>query len=186
MKLTLFNILFEKKIDVPTKSSFFYGEKYTEDPTKKQIDKDNYYKPKLDWNGLDLALENPKGTYRKGVDKDGNEWKNRIYYDYGEIHGYVGKDKDYLDFFMGPKPDSDFVFIIDQMKIDSDKFDEHKIMLGFKTKQEAIDAYLKNYDKDWKKRQGGKIQGVATDVEGLKDWLENRTKQKPANETINV
>lgn len=182
--LKLYDILFEKKVDVETKSSFFYGEKYTKDPTEKQIEKDNYYKPKLDWNGLYLSLENPKGSYRRGVSDAGEEWKSKMYHDYGEIHGYKGKDKDYIDFFMGSKPKSDFVFIVDQMKVDNDKFDEHKVMLGFSNKTEAIEAYLKNYDKDWKKKQGGKINGISTDVEGLKDWLENKTKQKPSKDTI--
>ena len=47
--------------------------------------------------GLDISIENKKGSYRSGVDKDGHKWKTYMNYDYGYIRGTVGVDKDHLD-----------------------------------------------------------------------------------------
>jgi hypothetical protein len=47
--------------------------------------------------GMDISIENKKGSVRNGIDKDGHEWNTRMNYDYGYIRGTVGKDKDHLD-----------------------------------------------------------------------------------------
>ena len=47
--------------------------------------------------GLDISIENKKGSYRSGIDKDGHKWKVKMYNDYGYIRGTVGVDKDHLD-----------------------------------------------------------------------------------------
>jgi hypothetical protein len=48
-------------------------------------------------HGMDISIENKKGSTRSGTDKDGHEWHTRMNYDYGYIRGTVGKDKDHLD-----------------------------------------------------------------------------------------
>ena len=47
--------------------------------------------------GMDISIENKKGSYRSGVDKDGHKWRTYMNYDYGYIRGTVGVDKDHLD-----------------------------------------------------------------------------------------
>lgn len=47
--------------------------------------------------GMDISIENKKGSYRSGVDSDGHKWKTFMNYDYGYIRGTVGVDKDHLD-----------------------------------------------------------------------------------------
>lgn len=47
--------------------------------------------------GMDISIENKKGSYRSGVDSDGHKWKTLMHYDYGYIRGTVGVDKDHLD-----------------------------------------------------------------------------------------
>jgi hypothetical protein len=47
--------------------------------------------------GMDISIENKKGSTRSGVDKDGHEWSVDMNYDYGYIRGTVGVDKDHLD-----------------------------------------------------------------------------------------
>lgn len=47
--------------------------------------------------GMDISIENKKGSYRSGVDSDGHKWRTYMNYDYGYIRGTVGVDKDHLD-----------------------------------------------------------------------------------------
>jgi hypothetical protein len=160
------------------------GKKYEKNPSDDQIENDSYRKPRKQWNGLSLALENPKGSYRSGKDSDGTVWKNKMYADYGEIVRTIGNDEDAIDFFMGDNPKSKFVYIIDQKKIDKNSFDEHKVVLGTENENEAKSLYLKNYDKDWLKKQGGQIDGIGMTVDAFKEWLEKHPKMKPAHKVM--
>jgi len=47
--------------------------------------------------GMDISIENKKGSTRSGTDKDGHEWKCFMHNSYGYIRGTVGVDKDHLD-----------------------------------------------------------------------------------------
>lgn len=104
--------------------------------------------------GLDISIENAKGSIRKWYDPHGKEkGRTSMKADYGYIRGTEGTDGDHVDVYVGPKRDSDAVFIIDQMKkpaIDIDgpweKFDEQKVMLGFEDAASAKALYMKQYD----------------------------------------
>jgi hypothetical protein len=99
-------------------------------------------------HGMDISIENKKGSTRSGTDKDGHEWHTHMNYDYGYIRGTVGKDKDHVDCYIGPNPESEKVFVIHQ--VDPYKggvFDEDKVMLGWEDAAEAKNAYLSQYDR---------------------------------------
>jgi hypothetical protein len=97
--------------------------------------------------GMDISIENKKGSTRSGADKDGHEWHTEMRYDYGYIRGTVGVDKDHLDAYIGPNPESEIVYIVNQNDPVTGKFDEQKVMLGFNSEGEAKAAYLKQYDR---------------------------------------
>lgn len=97
--------------------------------------------------GLDISIENRKGSIRRGVDKDGHEWKTKMHADYGYCRGTVGKDKDHLDCYIGPNQDSRRVFIVHQNDPTTGRYDEDKCLLGFNTPEEAKALYLKQYDR---------------------------------------
>lgn len=137
------------------------------EPTQKQKESGIYKKGHIHFKGLDIAIENPEGSIRSGIDRDGNEWKNKLRCHYGYIRGTVGKDKDHLDIFIGPNRESDKVFIVNQKEPDTGKFDEHKILIGFNNFSQAAKGYLDNYQKDW----DGIISIVGTDLKGLKTWI---------------
>lgn len=101
-----------------------------------------------DFRGLDIAIENKKGSERKWYDPYGKEkGSTHMHYDYGYIRLTEGTDGDHVDVYIGPDEDAENVFIVDQMKKpDFKTFDEQKCMLGFKTEAEAKAAYLKQYD----------------------------------------
>ena len=122
------------------------------EPTEAQKKSGNYKKGHVKFGGYDYTIENPKGSYRSGVDENGKEWKQKMNDTYGYIRGKFGKDGDHLDMFINDKADLDNwngdVFVVDQVNSDG-KFDEHKVMYGYDSLEEAKKAYLSNYEKGW-------------------------------------
>ena len=145
-------------------------------PTEKQIESGNYAKGKFNWNGLRIAIENPKGSTRSGTDSKGKKWSIEMKHEYGYILGTVGADKDHLDVFIGTDPDSELVYIVNQVDPDSGKFDEVKIMLGFVNQSSAEDGYLSNYEPNW--RGLGSIKPMT--LPSFKRWLDGDTTKKAA------
>ena len=141
-------------------------------PSQKQIEAGNYSKGHITIMGLDITIENPKGSYRKGVDKNGNEWKTLMNNDYGYFRRTLGKDGDAIDVFIGPNLSSEKIFPIDQYL--GGNFDETKVMLGFNTAAEAKKAYLSNYEKGWK----GFKYVSEVNLEDFKKWLYDGYRQR--------
>lgn len=146
------------------------------EPTQAQIEAGNYKKGHVSLHGFDISIENPKGSTRKGVDENGKPWETKLAHHYGYIKGTVGKDKDHVDVFIGPKTDSERVFVVDQVDPRTGKLDEHKVLMGFPNPLSARLGYLANYDKSGKDRIGAITE---TTPEGLKEWLKNGDQKKP-------
>lgn len=142
-------------------------------PTDAQKEAGNYKKGKVRIQGLEIAIENPKGSTRSGTDANGNQWESTMAHHYGDIKGTTAADGDNLDVFIGPDPDIDQVFVIDQMNADG-SFDEHKILLGFRNEKAAREGYLANYEKGWKV---GPITRMSTDE--FKAWMREGDTTKP-------
>jgi hypothetical protein len=129
-------------------------------------------------HGLDIAIENPRGSERRGTDPDGNEWSHNMSDHYGYIKRTTGADQEHIDTYVGKNPESENVFIVDQIDQGSGGFDEHKVMLGFDSQEEAITAYKSNFDKGWKV---GPVTQMSKDQ--FKDWLKI---QIPLNQWLKV
>lgn len=97
--------------------------------------------------GMNISIENKKGSYRSGVDSDGHEWKCFMNYDYGYIRETVGTDGDHVDCYIGPAKDSNKVYVIHQNNPVTHKYDEDKCMLCFESADAAKKAYMKQYDR---------------------------------------
>lgn len=150
------------------------------EPTEEQKKAGNYRKGHLRLDGLDITIEQPRGSVRSGVDDDGNAWSTTMQHTYGYIRGTKGKDGDHIDLFLSDNLEgwSGDVYIVDQ--VDSHgSFDEHKVMYGFNSLEEAKSAYLSNYSDDW---QGlGNITAVSRDE--FKKWIKSsKRKIKPFSE----
>jgi hypothetical protein len=119
------------------------------DTSDKVVSKETVFLPKQEMQvqGMDICIENEKGSIRCGTDKDGHQWKCPMNFPYGFIKGAVGCDKEELDAYVGPNPESEKVFIVNQNDPVTGKFDEQKCMIGFNTATEAKEAYLKQYDR---------------------------------------
>ncbi|MEG6544781.1 PLxRFG domain-containing protein [Acinetobacter bereziniae] len=147
----------------------------TPEPTQAQIEAGNYKKGHIKVHGLDISIENPKGSERRGTDPNGKEWAHTMSDHYGYIKRTKGADNEHIDTYIGNNPDSNQVFIVDQIDQESGNFDEHKVMLGFDSQEEATTAYKSNFDKGWKV---GQIRSMT--MEQFKDWLKNGDSTKPA------
>lgn len=147
-------------------------------PSEAQKEAGNYKKGHIKINGFDVTIEQPAGSVRYGKDASGKKWSQVMNNTYGYIRGTEGVDGDHIDVFLGPDMNSDMVYVVDQVNTDG-SFDEHKVMMGFSSLEDARSAYLSNYEDGW---QGlGNITGVALD--GFKKWIDSSTrKTKPFSE----
>lgn len=114
-------------------------------PTDAQKYAGNYKMGHISWNGLDISIETAKGAMRSGKDATGKEWSVKLPAHYGYIKRTEGADGDHLDVYMGDKPESNNVFVIDQVDAKTGQFDEHKIMLGFLDANAALAAYVAGF-----------------------------------------
>lgn len=152
------------------------------DLTPEQKESGDYKKGHVTIQGFDIAIENPKGSVRSGVDADGNEWSQEMHNTYGYFEGTKSKDKDDVDVFIGPNPLSESVFIVDQLN-SAGEFDEHKVMFGFDSSEEARAAYLSNYEDGWTGL--GDITKVS--VDDFRKWVTNsEVRNKPFTEYLKV
>jgi hypothetical protein len=153
------------------------------EPTPAQKEAGNYKVGRITLGGLDISIENPAGSERKGTDKDGKAWSVEMRSHYGYIRRTRGSDGDHVDVFVKPGTDTleanSPVFIVDQESSDGE-FDEHKVMLGFQTQDEAEKAYLANYTKGW---ELGPV--TATRLDNFKDWLNRGWTDEPASNPFN-
>lgn len=61
------------------------------DPTQAQIEAGNYKKGHVNLHGLDISIENPAGSTRRGVDENGRGWETKLSHHYGYIKGVSRK-----------------------------------------------------------------------------------------------
>ena len=151
------------------------------EPTPAQAEAGNYKKGHVTIGEFDLTIENPAGSTRKGVDADGKEWSTTMANTYGYIKGTEGVDGDHIDVFLHSDMDQwngRKAFVVDQTNTDG-SFDEHKVMLGFNDKNEAMSAYLANYDATWAQTHPG-LRISETNIEDFSKWVQSsHRKTKP-------
>lgn len=147
------------------------------EPTQGQKEAGNYKVGRINLHGLNISIENPQGSERKGTSPDGSKWSNTLAAHYGYIRGTEGNDGDHVDTFVGPNPASQKVFVVDQVNKDG-SFDEHKVVLGADNLQQADDLYHANYHAGWTGR------GAITEmpIDQFKKWVKDGVKTKPLAE----
>lgn len=137
-------------------------------PAKREVG--NYRKGHVRLHGLDIAIENPKGSTRTAID---GSWSRRMAHDYGYIKTTRGADDDHVDVFVGDHPASQIVFVVDQVDRDG-RFDEHKVILGALTEAEARQIYASAYPAGWRV---GPITSLTS--EQFREWLAVGDTTKP-------
>ena len=152
-------------------------------PTEAQKESGNYRKGHVRIDGMEISIEQPKGSIRRGTDAKGNKWESEMRNTYGYIRGTQSVDGDHIDVFLSDAPLHGMVYVVDQVNPETGEFDEHKVMYGFDSEDAAKKAYLSNYEKGWKGL------GTITEVsrEEFKEWVQSsRRKTKPFAEYKSV
>lgn len=163
----------QRVVDADTRAK--EEQKVEQNPTDAQKEAGNYKKGHIKVNGLDITIEQPKGSVRSGKDRDGKEWSVTMNNTYGYIRGTKGVDGDHIDVFLSDDTSQGNVYVVDQVNPDG-SFDEHKVMYGFPDIESAKTAYMSNYEKGWKGL--GNITEVSKD--DFKKWIDSSVrKSKP-------
>ncbi|NDY89712.1 defense against restriction DarA-related protein [Ideonella livida] len=143
-------------------------------PTPAQARAGNYKVGRVTVAGFPICIENPYGSQRCGVGEDGKAWCNTMAAHYGYLEGTKGADGDGIDVFLGPWPESRQAWVINQTTADG-RFDEHKVLLGFPSQEQAVRTYLSCYEYGWS-RFG---QAVAVTHDQLRWWIKWADKSRP-------
>ncbi|WP_300456611.1 LPD38 domain-containing protein [Desulfobacula sp.] len=150
-------------------------DKVNTDPSDAQKEAGNYKKDHIKIDGLDISIENPDGSTRKGKDVSGKKWESTMHGHYGYFKRTLGKDGDQVDVVIKSGTEtSPKVFVVDQVDPGTGKFDEHKVVMGAESQKEAKTLYLSNYEKGWK--GFGEITEMG--IDDFKAWLKDGKRTK--------
>ena len=176
--------MFSKRASSPAQRAVNAGApNAAEDPTEGQKRVGNYQKVHLNLDGFRISIENPKGSYRSGTSPDGTKWRNMLACDYGDIRGTESTDGDPVDIYLSDHPEKGAVFVIDQIDPKTKKFDEHKVMYGFDSVEDAKKTYLACYQSGW----GGLGWITPVTKAEFRKWIDSSgRKTKPFHEYASV
>ena len=133
-----------------------------------QADAGNYRHGHFAWRGLQIAIETKAGEKRNP------DWP-ALRWSYGYINRTEAKDGDQVDVIIGPQPDVELVYVVDQVDPKTKRYDEAKVVIGAPSLVEARQIYRDNYEKGW---QGlGNITPLT--VQQFKEWLKTGDQTKP-------
>jgi hypothetical protein len=138
----------------------------------------NYKKGHVKLQGLDISIENPAGSERKGKSPDGTEWSVTMPVAYGYFKRSRGADGDHVDVFIGPKADtSQKIFVIDQIDEETGNFDELKAVMGADSVEDAMSIYERAFSDG----KGADRVGHVTEmpVSEFRKWLSEGGGSKP-------
>lgn len=176
--------MFSKKASSPAQREVNSGSPdAAPNPTEAQKRVGNYRKVHLSLDGFRISIENPKGSVRSGTSPDGTKWSNTLACDYGDISGTEDKDGDPVDIYLSDHPEKGAVFVIDQIDPKTKEFDEHKVMYGFDSVEDAKKTYLACYQKGW----GGLGWITPVSKAEFRKWIDSSDrKTKPFHEYKSV
>ena len=150
------------------------------EPTEGQKEAGNYKKGRVKVGPFDVVIEQPRGSVRSGVDANGKAWETTMQNTYGYFGGTKGVDGDAIDVFLAhnlDEWDGTTVFVVDQYNPDG-SFDEHKVMLGFNSQEEAEAAYFANYESDWAKTHRTEVTAVP--LADFTEWVKSSKRKTKA------
>ena len=147
-------------------------------PTDGQKEAGNYRKGHVKVHGLDISIENPRGSWRTGG-PEGHKWRSKLPNHYGYIRKTDGADGDHVDCYIGPHLKAPNVFVVDQHDLGSKTFDEHKCFIGFGSKSQAREAYHQAFSDGRGKDRIGHIETLSVPM--FKLWLEHGNTKAPIN-----
>ncbi|MEH1789639.1 MAG: hypothetical protein V7L23_29815 [Nostoc sp.] len=105
----------------------------------------------IKWNGKDIGLEHKPGEVRF----PGRRNSRKLRSGYGHLRNHLGGDGEALDCYLAPaffndnETPSDRLFKVSQISPEDGSFDEHKILLGYESLDDAKAAYLREMPLDY-------------------------------------
>jgi len=97
---------------------------------------------KLDFAGVPLVIDRPKGFVQEGKRPDGSTWQRVYQYDYGFFPETEGGDGEGIDVYIGPDAEAEHTYWIAQHTFGTPPaFDEWKVFLGFPSAARAELAF---------------------------------------------
>jgi N12 class adenine-specific DNA methylase len=146
-------------------------------PTEPQKEAGNYQKGHVRYAGLDISIENPRGSKRSGVDPNGKPWEVETGAHYGYVKRTEGKDGEQVDVYLASDREDTPAFVVDQVDPKTGRFDEHKVVLGAASREEAEGVYDTAFSDD----SGPSRRQAITELpmEGFKAWLKEGNTKKP-------
>ena len=147
------------------------------EPSDAKKEAGNYRKGHIAVHGMDVSIETAQGQERTGTDPNGEPWRVTMPAHYGYIRRTEGADGEQVDVYVGPRPEAQHVFVIDQIDADSRAFDEHKVMVGFEDFNDA----MRTYDAGFSDGRGPERRGAVTPmtIEDFREWLESGDTRQP-------
>ena len=113
-----------------------------------------------------VSLEEHKGETRHRA----HSGDSRMAADYGYIdNSRPDHDGMKTDAFVGPHHDSKKVFVVNQQHPHTGKFNEHKVMLGYKDRAHALRDYAHSFSDGLGHKRIHSV--VEMDAHQLKDWV---------------
>jgi Inorganic Pyrophosphatase len=146
-------------------------------PSDAQKQAGNYRKGHINIHGLDVSIENAKGSQRRGVGSDGQPWSVLMPVHYGYVRKSTGADGDQVDCYIGPHVRSPRVYVMDQKDAETGAFDEHKCFLGFA----SIPQVKKIYRQAFSDGKADQRMGAITEmpIETFKKWIKSEDPRQP-------
>jgi len=128
----------------------------------------NYPKGHVNWKGLSIAIETPKGGTRTA--HDGSWEVSDFPAHYGYIKRSESSDGEEVDCYLGDSLDSNVIYVVDQQRLDG-TFDEIKAMLAFDSRESAIATYHAGFSDGY---GPARLQNVTeVSLVNFKEWLSN-------------
>jgi hypothetical protein len=149
------------------------------EPTDAQKEAGNYAKGHVRISGMDVSIENPKGSPRRSKADAPEPWEVTMPAHYGYIRGTTGADGDRVDLFIGDRGDNGRFWVINQHHADQpEKFDEHKVITGVDSAEEAVALYKASFADGFGDKVFTSVSGEV-DAPTLKGMLPDLEKPKP-------
>jgi hypothetical protein len=129
------------------------------------------------YHALPVRIETPKGGVRSGPG-----WSHVLPADYGFIDNVPAADGDNLDCYVGPEPESNDAYVVDQLKLDGKSFDEHKVVLGCSTPESAEELYRAGH------HLSDRVFGAITrfSMPMFRRWMATADLSKPCSPDVEV
>lgn len=151
-------------------------------PSEAQKEAGNYAKSHVIYKGLPVTIETPKGGIRAGTAPDGTKWSVKLPASYGYVKGSTGADGSQMDVYVGDHPEAGTIYVVDQKDLTTGKFDEHKALIGFRSRDEALATYRAGFSDN---RGFERIAGVTElSAPQFREWLNDPQREPLAPRSV--